>query len=164
MIPEARVPEAAGLPGLFLHALSVPEAAIDGNGHANNLEYLRWIQDAATAHSDAVGWTLARYREARSTWVIRSHQVDYLRPAFAGEALVVATWVGGFAAQTSPRHCLVWRPGDAKVLVRATTLWVHVDAATGRAAAIPEPLRAAFPVLTDESAVLQALRTGHFTA
>jgi acyl-CoA thioester hydrolase len=155
-------------PGLFARALTVPASAIDVNGHANNLEYLRWMQEVATAHSDAQGWTLERYQVTRTTWMIRSHAIDYLRPAYAGEELTLCTWIGGFEAQTSPRHYLVWRERDRKVLARAQTLWVFVDTATGRAAPIPEAFHAAFEVIPDEKAVLQALREGgvpaHFTA
>ena len=35
------------LPGLHVHTLTVPATAIDVNGHANSLEYLRWMQEAA---------------------------------------------------------------------------------------------------------------------
>lgn len=154
-------------PGLFGHTFAVPGSAIDGNGHANNLEYLRWMQAAATAHSDALGWTLARYEATHSTWVIRSHHIDYLRPAFAGEELTLCTWIGGFEAQESPRHYLIWRSRDRKVLARTCTVWVFVDTATGRAAPIPEAFRTATAVLPDEQPVLQALRAGatfpHFT-
>ena len=144
--------------GVFLHRFTVPQAAMDANGHANNAEYVRWMQDAATAHSDAVGWTLARYQGAGGTWVIRSHHIEYLRPAFAGEALTLATWVGGFDARESPRHYLLWRDRDRKLLARARTLWVYVDAGTGRAAAIPDDLRAAFPVVPDEQAALRLMK------
>jgi acyl-CoA thioester hydrolase len=147
-------------PGVFAHAFAVPEAAIDGNGHVNNLEYLRWMQDIATAHSDAQGWTLVRYAETRTSWVIRSHAIDYLRPAFAGETITVLTWIGGFDAQESPRHYLFWRERDRKILARARTLWVFVDAETGRARAIPEAFRAAFEVVANERPVLQALKAG----
>ena len=82
--------------GIFTHTFTVPETSIDLNGHANNQEYLHWMQEVATAHSDACGWTLIRYQETRTTWVIRSHAVDYLRPAFAGERLTLLTWIGGF--------------------------------------------------------------------
>lgn len=146
--------------GVFSRALSVPDAAIDANGHVNNLEYLRWMQEAATGHSDACGWTLARYVETGTSWVVRSHAIEYLRPAFAGERLTVLTWVGGFAEQESPRHYLFWRDRDRKVLARARTLWVFVDAATGRARAIPEEVRVSFEVVADEKDVLRALRDG----
>ena len=164
------MPEATDTPlrGVFTRSFTVPEAAIDLNGHANNLEYLRWMQEGATAHSDAQGWTLARYAETRTTWVIRAHEIEYLRPAYAGEALTLLTWIGGFEAQQSPRHHLFWRARDRKVLARARTLWVFLDTGTGRPAAIPEAFRAAFEVVPDEQEVVRALRawspTPHFTA
>ena len=37
------------------YKLSVPAAAIDGNGHANNVEYVRWMADAAKSHANACG-------------------------------------------------------------------------------------------------------------
>jgi acyl-CoA thioester hydrolase len=148
------------LQGVFSHTFSVPEAAIDGNGHANNLEYLRWMQEVAVAHSDAQGWTPARYAATGTSWVIRSHAIEYLRPAYAGESLRVLTWVGGFAEQESPRHYLFWRDRDRKVLARARTLWVFVDAAPGRARAIPPEFRSAFEVVADEKDVLRALKAG----
>jgi acyl-CoA thioester hydrolase len=150
--------------GVFAHTFTIPESSIDVNGHANNLEYLRWMQEVATAHSDARGWTLARYAETRTSWVIRSHAIDYLRPAFAGDAITVLTWIGGFEAQESPRHYLFWRERDRKVLARARTLWVFVDAASGRAQVIPEAFRASFEVVGDEKEILRTLKTGALAA
>jgi acyl-CoA thioester hydrolase len=156
------------IPGVFTHTFAVPDSAIDGNGHVNNLEYLRWMQEVAIAHSDACGWDRARYQEARATWVIRSHHIDYLRPAFAGETLSLLTWVGGFDEQASPRHYLVWRERDRKVLARATTQWVLVDTDLGRPCRVPDAFREAFVVVPDEKEVLRALKARedhpHFTA
>lgn len=42
------------------------------------------MQDIATAHSEAQGWPLARYLETKTTWLIRSHYIEYLRPVFLG--------------------------------------------------------------------------------
>ena len=145
-------------PGVFAHTFTIPAAAMDGNGHVNNLEYLRWMQEVATAHSDAQGWTRARYQATRTSWVIRSHAIEYLRPAFAGETLTMLTWIGGFREQESPRHYLFWRERDRKVLAKARTLWVYVDAATGRATSIPAEFKSAFEVVADEKDVLRALR------
>jgi len=143
--------------GLHRHLVIVPESAIDANGHANNLEYLRWMQEAATAHSEARGWPLARYRETQSTWVIRSHEIEYLRPAYAGESLSLLTWIGSFEGATSPRHCLFWRERDRKVLARARTVWVFVDAKSGRARTMPEAFISAFEVV-EEKDVLRWLK------
>lgn len=145
-------------PGVHDHAFTVPEAAIDGNGHANNLEYLRWMLAAAAAHSDARGWTRERYRDTGTSWVVRSHTIDYLRPTFAGEAINLFTWIAFIERQESLRHYLFWRERDRKILARARTLWVFVDAGTGRSRSIPDQFRSAFEVVPDEKALLQALR------
>ena len=151
--------------GVYSHGFTIPAAAIDVNGHANNLEYLRWMQEAAKAHSDAQGWTQGRYEETRTTWVVRSHAIDYLRPSFAGERLTVLTWIGSFEERESLRHYLFWRERDRKVLAKARTLWVYVDAETGRTKAIPAEFKSAFLVVTDEKEVLRALRgQGHLPA
>jgi acyl-CoA thioester hydrolase len=145
-------------PGVFAHTFTIPTSSMDGNGHVNNLEYLRWMQEVAMAHSEAQGWDLARYQEASCSWVVRSHAIEYLRPAFAGEALTVLTWIEGFEQQESLRHYLFWRERDRKVLARARTLWVYVDATTGRAKPIPAEFKTAFEVVADEKDVLRALR------
>ena len=149
--------------GVFSHTFTVPAASIDGNRHVNNLEYLRWMQEVATAHSEAQGWTAARYAETRTSWVIRSHTIEYLRPAFEGETLTVLTWIGGFKEQESPRHYLFWRERDRKLLAKACTVWVFVDAATGRARPLLEAVRASFDVV-DEQEVIRMLKEPGFQA
>jgi acyl-CoA thioesterase FadM len=81
------------MPRIFVEQLTIGADSIDLNGHVNNQEYVRWMQDVATAHSSAQGWNMARYLAAGVTWVIRSHFIEYLRPAFQGDELLVATWI-----------------------------------------------------------------------
>ena len=56
---------------VYRHSIRISQDAIDANGHANNVEYLRWMQDAAVGHSDATGCTDAT-RKAGASWVVRS--------------------------------------------------------------------------------------------
>ena len=140
-----------------MQSLDVPESALDVNGHVNNLAYLRWMQESAIAHSTAQGWPLERYREARAGWVVRSHYIEYLRPAFVGERLALLTWVAGLRKHSSPRKFLFWRPGDQQLIARAETLWVFVDSETGRPCTIPADLATAFEVVPGDENVLLAL-------
>jgi len=144
--------------GVFLHSFVVPDSAIDFNRHVNNLEYLRWMQDVATAHSDACGWPIERYLQVRSSWVIRSHFIEYLRPSFANENIVLATWIADMGEQTSPRKYLFMRATDRHVLARAETQWVFVSARTGRPQPIPTELRTDFTVVADDTEVLAWLQ------
>ncbi len=68
---------------------TVADDEIDEQGHANNVVYVAWMQAAALAHSAALGWTAERYQRLGCGWVARSHTIEYLRPAFAGEEIVV---------------------------------------------------------------------------
>jgi acyl-CoA thioester hydrolase len=146
--------------GIYVQRFAVPPDAIDVNGHVNNLAYLRWMQDIATAHSTACGWPLARYLETRTSWVVRSHHIDYERPAFAGEALTALTWIRAFGARSSPRRYAFWRARDRAMIAKAETTWVFVDGARGKPARIPDEFRAAFELVPDDKVVLEALASG----
>jgi acyl-CoA thioester hydrolase len=146
--------------GVFVHTFTVPPEAIDVNGHVNNLEYLRWMQEAATRHSSAQGWPVERYLKTRTSWVVRSHHIEYLRPAFARDSVSLLTWIAGFGEHMSPRKYLFWRARDQQILARAETLWVFVDATTGRPCRIPAEFKEAFDVIVHEESALQAVRTG----
>lgn len=137
------------MPRVLTERFVVPAASIDVNGHVNNQEYVRWMQDIATAHSAAQGWPLSRYLATKSMWVVRSHHIEYVRPAFAGDEMIVATWVAAMNAQTSPRKYRFVRARDGKTLVEAVTLWVFCDASSGRPLAIPAEVGDAFPVVDE---------------
>lgn len=137
-----------------IHSLQITVGApsIDANGHVNNVEYLRWMQDIAVAHSAAGGWDTARYEAEGGTWVARSHYIEYLGAAFEGDVLSLYTWVDEPGSSSWLRHYAVQRgrgPGDP-VIARAETLWVYVDTRSGRARRIPEALRAVFQPATAE--------------
>src|SRR5438034_4457466 len=69
---------------IYRFDLKVPAEVVDGNGHVNNVAYVQWMQDAAISHSRASGCTRAT-EAIGATWVARTHHVEYLRPAFAGD-------------------------------------------------------------------------------
>lgn len=145
------------MPRIYLQQFEVPRSAIDVNGHVNNLAYLRWMQDGATAHSAAQGWPLERYLAIGAGWVVRSHFIEYLLPAFAEERLSLVTWVAGFRRNRSPRRFLFWRARDRQVVVRAETLWVFVNATTGRPTTPPPELASAFAIIPEGEDVLATL-------
>jgi acyl-CoA thioester hydrolase len=146
---------------IYSKRFAVPSSAIDRQGHVNNLAYVAWMQDVAIEHSAAVGWPMDRYLTLGAGWVVRSHFVEYLRPAFAGEGLAVHTWLPEFTQRSTPRRYLFVREHDRQLLARAETRWVFVDLATGRRRTLPEELLAAFEVVSDEA---EARRAAGLTA
>lgn len=138
------------MPRILIEKIVVGSDAIDINGHVNNQKYIGWMQDAATTHSQQCGWSLERYFAVNKTWVIRSHTVEYIRPAFKADELLVATWVASVDVQTSLRRYRFVRARDKKTVVEAQTLWVFCDIANGRPTDIIDEVRAAFPVVEDD--------------
>jgi len=113
----------------FSHEFAVPAGAIDALGHANNVEYVRWVQDVAGAH-----WLSICPAQARDQfiWVVREHRIRYRQPAFADERLRATTWVGETSGATSLRYTRLTRLSDDVLLCEAETTWVLLDPASGR--------------------------------
>lgn len=128
----------------FHLSFSVQESDIDPLGHANNIAYVRWVQDAAVAHSDAVGFDYDAYTKLGGIFVIRRHEVDYLRPVLRGERLDARTWVCRVLAARCERATEIVRTSDGAVVAKAMTVWVFIDQTTGRPARIPASVRDAF--------------------
>jgi len=126
----------------------VPEDAIDRNGHVNNVAYVQWMQDVAIAHFAATGGVDAMH-DAGGTWVARSHHIEYLAPAFAGDRVEATTWVASLRRVRSLRRYAFTRVSDGKILARGKTDWVFVNAETGRPCSVPEAIKRAFTLAPD---------------
>ncbi len=129
----------------FIHELTVSEKDTDQNGHVNNVVYVQWMQDIAIMHSEKSGGIKAA-EEADCTWVVRSHKVEYLHPAFSGEVIEAATWVDNFRRVRSLRRYSFSRKSDGILLARGETEWVFIDNQKGKPCTIPEKVRKCYPV------------------
>lgn len=138
---------------IYEHRLRVPPEAIDAQGHVNNLEYVRWMQDAAVAHSNAVGWNGQRYRELGSGWVVRSHKIEYLQAAFADDEIVVFTWVSNLRKIRSLRKYKIVRTGTDEnvVLAVAETDWAFIGLDERVPRRIPPEVAEAFTIVPEEA-------------
>jgi acyl-CoA thioester hydrolase len=126
----------------FVLPVVVADADIDELGHASNIAYVRWIQDVAWAHSVHVGLDLPAYRQLGGVFVVRRHEIDYLRPVLRGDRLEVRTWIDSATAAKCVRATEI---GNAdEVVLRSMTTWGFVDAASGRPRRIPDSIRNAF--------------------
>mgnify|MGYP001413850053 CR=1 FL=1 len=137
--------------GIGTTRLVVPESVIDLNGHVNNVHYVQWMQEAAMAHSAALGWSTERFFELGRTWIIRSHTIEYFHSAYAGDTLEILTWVASFQKIRSLRKYKFIRPVDGTVLASAATVFIFCDLHTGRPISIPPEVCQAYPVIAPES-------------
>ncbi|MFO0672102.1 MAG: thioesterase family protein [Polyangiaceae bacterium] len=129
---------------VYVHRHVVGPSDIDYLGHASNIEYVRWVQDATVAHSESVGLSVAAYRKLGGIFVIRKNDIDYLRSANLGDELEIHTYVSGLLGAKAIRQTEILRAVDRAVLARAETTWGFVDLASGRPARVPHWVRDAF--------------------
>lgn len=140
----------------FRLALTVTDQDIDPLGHASNIAYLRWIQDVAVAHSEAVGLGFEAYCQIGAVFVVRRHEIDYLRPVLRGEALEARTWICSVMAAKCERATEITRPEDGALVAKATTIWGYVLQSSGRPTRIPDEVKAAFAREPDPGRVVQS--------
>ena len=126
----------------------------------NNAAFLNYLEQTAIDHAAMVGIDLNRLRELGGIFVARRHEIEFLRPAFAGDTLRVVTWLGVPRGATIERYYQVHRdaqplasdeftfairedaPADS-LLVHAITEWAFVSE-LGVPRRIPSQVREAF--------------------
>jgi len=130
-------------PARFEMIVPVLPGDIDAQDHVNNIVYLRWVQDVATAH-----WQAVASRDAQESigWVVLRHEIDYKTPASLGDEVLLCTWVGKATRLTFERFTEIRRNRDSQVLSHARTLWCPIDVQSGRPVRVPSEVRAQFSV------------------
>jgi acyl-CoA thioester hydrolase len=114
---------------------------IDELGHVNNAVWVRWIQDMATAHWQAVA---APEHIAAYFWVVTRHEIDYRGNVGPGQSVTANTWI-----ESEPKGAQFDRRVDfvdaaGKVIVRANTTWAMIDKVTGRLVRVRPEVSAPF--------------------
>lgn len=123
----------------FSHSFSVLPEDIDEQNHVGNVAFVRWIQDVAVAH-----WRTSATAEmqAKFTWIIVRHEIDYKKQAFLGEQITATTWVGEPTRISWERFTEIRRGED--LLVRARTVWCLIDRETLKPTRISSDLKELF--------------------
>ncbi len=125
----------------FALSITAQPDDIDELGHVNNAVWVRWIQDMATAH-----WNAIAPQEAidRYIWVVTRHEIDYRGNVGAGETVTGRTWIS-----EPPKGARFWRNvsftgPDGKIKVVAKTNWAIIERASGRPVRVPVDLAELF--------------------
>jgi acyl-CoA thioester hydrolase len=125
----------------FEITVSVKPEDIDEQNHVNNTVYLRWVQEVATAHWQAIASSEA---QEGIGWVVLRHEIDYKAPACLGDQVLLRTWVGKASRLTFERFTEILRSSDGQLLSQARTLWCPIDAETGRPSRVSIEVREQF--------------------
>ena len=126
------------LPHPHVFSLSVPASAIDVMGHANNVEYLRWLEQTAWDHTRALGLGWEQYQQLNRGMVARHTELEYLAPAFENDELDIGTWIVENDQRISMvRRYQIRRRSDGMTLLRGRTRWVCVAIDSGKPRRMP---------------------------
>lgn len=125
----------------FTMTITPAPSDIDELGHVNNAAWVRWMQDVATAHWNAV----ARPEDiAAYVWVVTRHEIDYLGNVGPGEAVTARTWIGDPPKGARFDRNMEFSNAAGKIVVRAKTTWALIDKASGRLARVRDEIAAPF--------------------
>ncbi|MFB2705187.1 acyl-CoA thioesterase [Marinobacter shengliensis] len=127
------------LPDPFTMIITVRPEDTDRLGHANNVVYVRWLEEVSWQHIDSLGMTWALHEETGKAMAITRTELDYLASANAGDELVLGTWLTDWDGRfRSARQFQLIRPADGKTLLRALSTHACVDMKSQRPARAPK--------------------------
>ena len=102
---------------------------IDELGHVNNAVWVRWLQEIAVSHWEAVA---PPDQVAAYVWVVTRHEIDYRGNVGPGETVTAETWVADAPKGARFDRHVRFVGQDGRIKVDAVTTWAMLDRATGR--------------------------------
>ncbi|WP_420387173.1 acyl-CoA thioesterase [Roseivirga sp.] len=124
-------------PKVFEMEIQVEQQHLDEMNHVNNVQYLQWVQDVAKAHWEHLAMTnwLETY-----AWVALNHFIEYKKPAFLGERLILRTHVHEFNGVKSIRLVRIFKKETEELLVQAKTEWCMIRRDNLRPVRVPSEI------------------------
>jgi acyl-CoA thioester hydrolase len=112
-------------------------------GHLNNVNYVRYMQEAALDASVDAGWGMENYQAIGRMWLIRETEIEYFQPLLYNEAVTITTWVEDFWKVQS-RRAYEFHNENGDLVAKGATNWVFLDSETQKPAKIPDSVIEAF--------------------
>lgn len=117
-------------------------ADADPYGHLASGAYVNMVMNhRVEALDDLVGFSILQYARSGIAFPARSVEVAYLRPAFVGESLELASWIEALRDSSFEVRVVVIGAEDRRARAAAKVHFVTVDSRSGA----PVPLPAKLP-------------------
>ena len=113
----------------FTRPFTAMPADIDELGHVNNAVWVRWVQDLAVAHWQALA---TAEEQAGLVWVVTRHEIDYRGNVRLGETVRGETWVPGAPYGARFDRHFRFLGADGKATVEGISTWALLDRTSGR--------------------------------
>jgi acyl-CoA thioester hydrolase len=114
---------------MFERLIKVRDSDLDELNHVNNVVYLQWVQDIASAHWREIA---PRGFDRDYQWVVLKNTIEYKKPALLGDELILRTWVDTIDGVRSDRCVEIIKAANQTPVCAARTTWCLIDRATGR--------------------------------
>ena len=125
----------------FARTFTATDGDIDELGHVNNAVWVRWVQELAVAHWQAVA---AATDQAALVWVVTRHDIQYRGNLPPGGVATGETWVAEAPRGARFDRHFRFSGEDGRALVEGVTTWALLDRASGRLLRVRADLAAMF--------------------
>jgi len=120
----------------------------DAGGVVHNIAYLRMVEIARSQLATSLGWSLGEMNRTGHVPVVARTEVDYLKPARLGDALLVSAELSGMEKiRFFIRFEITSAAQPGLVFVRCLQTMVTVQLPGGRPQRVPPAWSAAYPHL-----------------
>jgi len=132
-----------------VHGKRVPADWIDYNGHVHESRYLQLFADANDALLAEIGVDSTYLAGGGSYFTVETH-LSHLRQLEEGDRVHVTTQILDSDEKRLHVFHVLLREGQGEPIATAEQMLLHVDTASGRAAAAREPVRSKVAELTQQ--------------
>lgn len=125
-------------PAPFTQTIKVTPDHIDGLNHTNNAIYIQWCEKTAWAHSESLGLSLADYQRLNRAMAIVEANYSYLSPSYAGDELVIGTWLAGSDKKRSLQRLFqICNCSNGQTILKGKWTFICINIESGRPAKMP---------------------------
>ena len=124
---------------IFEKMYTVGNRDVGNNNRATNKAILKYLENIACSHSDMVGYGMNTIEKTNVVWILLDWKFQVIdRPTY-GQTIKVKTWSRKMERSYAYRDFEVYDENE-RILARATTKWVFLDAGTRKIQRIPEEI------------------------
>ncbi len=125
-------------PDPFFIKRTVTPDEVDGYNHVNNTVYLKWMDECAWKHSEAVGLGIEQCQDLGKGMAVTRHEIDYLVSVYLGDEVIIGDWVTlNDSKLRAERTFQIIRLRDNKTVSRCVSSYVCTNLKNGRPTRMP---------------------------
>ncbi len=124
---------------VFEQKFTVRYSEIGPEGYADAAQVMTWFQDAATDHSESVGYGADVLKAMGAAWIVLHWDVRLLSPIRYHQRVCVKTWASGFSSAYGHRM-FVLADENGNTLAEGESVWLLYDLAQNKFKKVTEEM------------------------